>query len=235
MIRGGDGSDTLSGNEDLDRLWGGVGPDLFIGDNVEFHDLEPNEWTTLSESQDSIAQVQVARSRQVAYTTQQLTSVISIAENTFNSPPTISPPTFGASKTVLINTSTMTVMGDDNSASTFFGTGATFAVVTLPNVGDVAEIVVKGDLVIGPDSITVIGTRPLSIRVLNDVFIADTDRRVPMASLDRLDMYFPSRTRTTYPAELVMVQVRVQAEVEEMVPLVESAVSAEAGLAVQFD
>jgi len=459
VIRGGDGSDTLSGNEDLDRLWGGVGPDLFIGDNVEFHDLEPNEWTTLSESQDSIAQVQVAkldpvvvivdptlrqlvadsfgiqttqaanslltpilarpihaselstltqldashrgnigsfeglqyatnlrnlnlaysfipslsplaptrsllprdgaievglrnletlslshtnvsiltpltemrklraldldsvfliaeapkvqltaladltslrfvsadqtgltditplvgltnlrvvsltdnalttvdslanlstlerlylarnqivsvqgltnqrivdngdagysestgvwlgdkntnafandyrlisagtsaskakwsfnslpvgtydvqvswpeqesRSRQVAYTTQQLTSVISIAENTFNSPPTISPPTFGTSKTVLINTSTMTVTGDDNSASTFFGTEATFAVVTLPNVGDVAEIVVKGDLVIGPDSITVIGTRPLSIRVLNDVFIAD--------------------------------------------------------------
>ncbi|MGH7735242.1 MAG: hypothetical protein ACREOE_16520, partial [Gemmatimonadales bacterium] len=72
--------------------------------------------------------------------------------------------------TVTINTDAVgtdqLIVGDDSDANTFYGTAFTASVV-----GGLTQIVVYGDLVIPGDTIKVIGSRPLSIVVGNDVRI----------------------------------------------------------------
>ena len=58
------------------------------------------------------------------------------------------------------------IVGDDGNSATFYGTPITASVV-----GGLMEIVVYGDLVIPGDTIKVIGSRPLSLVVGNDVKI----------------------------------------------------------------
>ena len=43
MLLGGDGSDVLIGNQDLDQLFGGDGLDSFVAETIEVRDLEAGE------------------------------------------------------------------------------------------------------------------------------------------------------------------------------------------------
>jgi len=116
-----------------------------------------------------------SRSHQAIYTTNQLTpSIAGTPSSIFASPPIPNQPTFGPSKSVAINTDALTVVGDDGSNATFFGTAFTFSVKTIDQIGELASIVVHGNLTIGPDQIVITGSRPLSIVVENDIYIADS-------------------------------------------------------------
>ncbi|MGE0757009.1 MAG: matrixin family metalloprotease, partial [Pirellulaceae bacterium] len=72
-----------------------------------------------------------------------------------------------AAQNVTINTSTLTISGDDSHSQKFYGTPFQTAIVN-----GVATFYVAGDLSIGPDNISIVGSRPLSLVVGNNVSIA---------------------------------------------------------------
>ena len=88
-------------------------------------------------------------------------------EDLFNSVSAPAPVTpLEGGHTVTVNTSTLTIAGDDADSATFYGTQ--FKWVT---DGQRAILYVAGDLHVGADTINVTGARALSIVVGNDVFI----------------------------------------------------------------
>ncbi|MFO0941317.1 MAG: leucine-rich repeat domain-containing protein [Pirellulales bacterium] len=119
-------------------------------------------------------------SHQVAVTRNQQTPAI-VANELFKTAPATISPVLSSFSTVIIDTDALTagtlVAGDDNLATSIFGTPFTFSVKTVTldptTSGQVLELVVHGDLAIGAGNIVIKGSRPLSLIVENDVYIAD--------------------------------------------------------------
>ncbi len=114
-----------------------------------------------------------SRSPAVHYTTEQLVVNVNMANSVLN--PVPATPTGTATcdaaaivHDVVIDTTALTVTGDDADAQTLFGVPFTASV----DANGLAVFQVAGNLNIGHDRIVVRGSRPLSLQVANDVVIA---------------------------------------------------------------
>ncbi len=110
-----------------------------------------------------------AASTAVTYTVSSEDATTSIVQvsNPFNSiSPTGGPTATTSGQTVTINTSAVTIVGDDADPNTFYGTPFTSQIAA-----GLTTIFVHGNLHIPDDTITIVGANALSIVVGNDAYI----------------------------------------------------------------
>ena len=80
--------------------------------------------------------------------------------------PATTPSPLAGGLSVTIDTDALTISGDDTNAGTFYGTPFTVGVID-----GIAHFWVQGDLHIGGDEIEVVGSRPLSLQIANNLYI----------------------------------------------------------------